>query len=147
MSPCHGLPAPYQFIAFSAQLLSLSSSCSAVTLLWRNHWKTGLSTWFGDYKMAHMVIKANRKHLEKACLVVVLWFAVCSTCITKSDIRAYIIYFLVNWKEWDVKWLAEILPVTIFSLSGRLQPWFEIFMLATTKKKTRLSSGWMQLSL
>lgn len=44
-----------------------------------------------------MSIKANHKHFRKAHLVVVLCFAVCSTCVVKrtcimkSDIGAYII--------------------------------------------------------
>lgn len=42
-------------------------------------------------KMAHVSIKANRKHFRKTYLVVVLCFTVCSTYIMKSYTSAYII--------------------------------------------------------
>lgn len=98
-------------------------------------------------KMAHMTIKANHEHFRKAYLVLVLCFTVCRTCIMKSDIGAYIPYYLVNWKDWDDKWLAEFFPSAIPCLSGRLCPWFEIFMLANTKEQASLSGGWVQRSL
>lgn len=71
-----------------------------------------------NQKMVHMSIKANHKHFRKAYLVVVLCFTACSTYIMKNDTGAYITYYLVNWKDWLDKWLAEFFPSAIPCSSG-----------------------------
>jgi len=85
-----------------------------------------------------MSIKAIQKHFRKACWAVVLCFALHSACIMGSDTGACRIYYLVNWKDWGGNRLAEFFPLAIPCLSRRLCPWFEAFMLASTKEQARL---------